>query len=192
MSTGNLNLDLLVKLLRLTTSGHDGEALSAMRKANAQLDRLDLDWEQLLKGKVTMVADPFMGRNEHAHVSTKAPPNDRPRPQPTPPPQAQPQAYTPPPRPQGVKPKPQWTSTPDINTSSPANSPAPESRRMNLFAGKCTTCLRNVPAGKGYLAGKNSAGQFQVVCGRDFGHNAKYAKRDQRPAATPDDLADLI
>lgn len=51
--------DLLIKLLKMTTSSHDNEALSAMRKANAQLVKLGFEWEKLLRGKVTIVADPF-------------------------------------------------------------------------------------------------------------------------------------
>lgn len=51
--------DLLVKLLGMTTSSVDAEALVAMRKANELLARLQLTWPALLRGRVTVLADPF-------------------------------------------------------------------------------------------------------------------------------------
>lgn len=44
-----MNTELLLKLLRMTTSQHDGEALVAIRKANAMLAAEKKDWEDLLK-----------------------------------------------------------------------------------------------------------------------------------------------
>ena len=38
----------LGKLLELTTSNHDGEALVAIRKANEALKQLGLSWTELL------------------------------------------------------------------------------------------------------------------------------------------------
>lgn len=55
----SLNLELLIKLLKLTTSSNDGEALLASRKANEVLGKFGGDWEALLRGKVTVIADPF-------------------------------------------------------------------------------------------------------------------------------------
>lgn len=88
-------LTILIKLLKMTTSTHDHEAISAMRLANAQLLKLNTDWDDLLNGKVTLVADPFTaipdvqaadavqgsnrGRNQ-------APPRTTPPPPPPPPP----------------------------------------------------------------------------------------------------------
>jgi cell division septation protein DedD len=80
----SLNLTLLIKLLKMTTSNHDGEALTAMRKANEQLGKFGGDWEALIRGKVTIIADPFTSaspppmptqRQQHA-----APPPPPPRP----------------------------------------------------------------------------------------------------------------
>lgn len=51
--------DRLLKLLRLTTSHTDGEALAAIRKANEWLLSKGLDWDKLLSGTVTIMADPF-------------------------------------------------------------------------------------------------------------------------------------
>jgi hypothetical protein len=42
------NLTLLIKLLKMTTSSHDAEALLAIRKANEQLAKFGGDWERLL------------------------------------------------------------------------------------------------------------------------------------------------
>lgn len=51
---------MLVKLLQLTTSDSDGEALAAMRKANAIVrQHFGGDWESLLKAQVKIIADPF-------------------------------------------------------------------------------------------------------------------------------------
>lgn len=51
--------ELLVKLLGMTTSSNDGEALVAMRKANALLASAGWDWAKLIAGKIRVVADPF-------------------------------------------------------------------------------------------------------------------------------------
>jgi hypothetical protein len=56
-------LDLLIKMLGLTTSSNDNVALVAMRKANKHLSKLQgsdsPDWDSLLRGKVKVVEDPF-------------------------------------------------------------------------------------------------------------------------------------
>lgn len=41
---------MLVKLMMMTTSPHDGEALVAIRKANAILASQNLNWEEFLRG----------------------------------------------------------------------------------------------------------------------------------------------
>lgn len=53
------SLTLLIKLLKMTTSSSDAEALVAARKANAELKKFGGDWESLLRGKVTVIGDPF-------------------------------------------------------------------------------------------------------------------------------------
>jgi len=52
---------LLVKLLKMTTSSSDAEALVAMRKANDLLASAGWDWDRLMAGKITVVGDPFAG-----------------------------------------------------------------------------------------------------------------------------------
>jgi hypothetical protein len=43
-----MDKDKLVKLLRMTTSSQDGEALNAIRMANAMLKAAGLDWDRLV------------------------------------------------------------------------------------------------------------------------------------------------
>jgi hypothetical protein len=51
--------ELLKKLLMMTTSTNDGEALTALRKANNILTEAGWDWNRLVDGKITVVEDPF-------------------------------------------------------------------------------------------------------------------------------------
>lgn len=51
--------DKLLKLLRMTTSPNDGEALTAIRIATKLLDEAGWTWDKLIAGKITVVADPF-------------------------------------------------------------------------------------------------------------------------------------
>lgn len=82
-------LSILIKLLKMTTSSHDHEALNAMRLANAQVLKLGTDWEDLLYGKVTLVADPFTSIPEVKPATAsgvgQASPPRRPAPPPPPP-----------------------------------------------------------------------------------------------------------
>lgn len=61
-----IKFEKFVKLMALTTSSIDGEALSALRKANAMLDETNMTWEQLLAGKVKFVRDEFGGAKSSA------------------------------------------------------------------------------------------------------------------------------
>lgn len=108
------NLGLLIKLMRLTTSDNDSEALLAIRKANEQLLKFGGDWERLLLGKVTVIGDPFLGSVIPTPPSTAQPsytprPTAPQRPAPPPPPQQptpQPSSWGPPPS------APAWTRVP--------------------------------------------------------------------------------
>lgn len=87
--------ELLIKLLSLTASDNDAEALSAIRKATALLIASGWTWERLIHGKITVIADPF--------ASLATPPTQERHS--TPPPPA-------PPRPTPVTPRPyQYTQT---------------------------------------------------------------------------------
>lgn len=92
-------LDLLIKLLMLTTSANDAEALAAMRKANNLLSsRIKSDWNELLRGKVTIVEDPFNAISTPdprggETVAPKRPAPAPPKPPPPPPPPKPPDPY---------------------------------------------------------------------------------------------------
>jgi cell division septation protein DedD len=102
-----LNLERLIKLLKLSASPNDSEALAAVRKANDVLARSFGDWDSLLRGKVTIIEDPFN--------SIKAPPRrDTPREAPSPPQRpAPPQPKPAPPPPPKPQPKPHANTTGD-------------------------------------------------------------------------------
>lgn len=57
--------ELLIKLIKLSTSSNDSEALLAIRKANDIVrEHFKGDWEALLRGKITIIADPFFSLKE--------------------------------------------------------------------------------------------------------------------------------
>ena len=115
------NLGLLIKLMGMTTSRNDGEALAAVRKANEQLVKFGGSWEELLLGKVTVIGDPFAGLEQREPRRTTTPPPPPRRPAPPPPP------YTPPPR-RPASPPPNWQQT--VQQPAPA---APASTLLNLM-----------------------------------------------------------
>lgn len=98
-------LDKLIKMMRLTESDTDAEALAALRAANRLIRNLKTDWDAVLRGKISIIADPFGG----IPVVTKsqpAPPPPPPPPRPAPQPQPA-QSWTPnPPRPRPAPPPP--------------------------------------------------------------------------------------
>lgn len=51
-----MNLDKFIKVMGMTTSPHDGEALVAIRTANAALAAINRTWEELLRGKIKVAA----------------------------------------------------------------------------------------------------------------------------------------
>jgi hypothetical protein len=93
------DLRLVVKLMKMTTSNVDTEALLALRKANEKLKALGWDWEQILEAKITIVGDPFgeiekPKRENEDEKDFYSPPRSAP-----PPPQ----------RPSKPQPAPQWS-----------------------------------------------------------------------------------
>lgn len=46
------DFEIFIKLMMMATSTNDGEALTALRKANAKLAAINRNWEELLRGKV--------------------------------------------------------------------------------------------------------------------------------------------
>lgn len=113
------NLGLLIKLLKMTSSTHDAEALSAMRKANEQLVKFGGDWERLLRGKVTVIGDPFIG----VQAPRTPPTSTRPAP-PPPAPQAPRPVPTPPSSPAYV-PKHAWGQQRQAPRTATAQAPKP-------------------------------------------------------------------
>lgn len=53
------SIDRLIKMMGMTTSDNDGQALVALRAANALLKKLNTDWDAVLRGKISIIADPF-------------------------------------------------------------------------------------------------------------------------------------
>jgi hypothetical protein len=53
------NLDIIIKLMGMTGSIHDAEALSALRMATAQLKKWGWTWDEMLRGKIKIMPDPF-------------------------------------------------------------------------------------------------------------------------------------
>jgi hypothetical protein len=65
------NLNTLIKLMMMTTSDHDGEALNALRIANAILAKANSNWDDLLRKKLHLDAtDPFASAPSMAAKST--------------------------------------------------------------------------------------------------------------------------
>jgi len=70
MSGKDFNLDKFIKLMMMTTSQHDNEALSALRLANAELTKIDVNWDQVIRGRVQI--------NVAAPIPTAPAPNTNP------------------------------------------------------------------------------------------------------------------
>ena len=137
--------ELLAKLLRMSTSPNDGEALTAIRKANELLRSAGWDWDKLLAGKIKVAADPFSGLGTpHNPTPVRTAPSPAPRPpHPTAPP---PRSYpSQPPRPQAPPPppKPQAPFEPWSHRST--------NGQPNIYPGPCYCCGHSVSARQGKL-----------------------------------------
>lgn len=177
--------DLLLKFLRMTTSPNDGEALVACRKANALLVSAGWDWEKLLRGKITVVEDPFSKIATPPEAASRPPPESMQPParptQPPPPPsrpvptysrpqpraQRPPPAATPPPMPNAP-----WPTTKKAAPSAPPSKPAPTnySLKSNRYEGYCYCCGTLVGQQGGFIFEPNKHnpaapyGKFQIIC----------------------------
>lgn len=197
----NKDLEQLIKLLKMTTSSVEAEAIVAMRKANDVANRLG-SWETILRGKVTVMADPFMD----AVVPTNTGMSRRPPPPsqhvPTPP-SSQPPPWRASPR----------RSTPTyycidgcgavvggvglrcyscdskVRAAQQAKKAASHTtlsqQRQNRFKGKCAGagCRTDVNIGDGYI--ENETGVWRVWC-RPCA--AKGAKPSKHAKPTLDDV----
>jgi hypothetical protein len=186
--------ELLLKLLKMTTSSHDGEALAAVRRANSLLSSAGWDWDRLLAGKIVVVADPFSSiptPDQYAKPTTspQAPkppraPQPPPRQPPTPPP-PHPQARTQPPPPKAARP-----------------NARPISTMPNKYPNGCWCCGDTVDAGLGFAfkpadvnihltPNPQSTSKWQVICCNCNTFNSPSmipphaARRTRKPAAIP-------
>lgn len=145
------NFNLLVKLLKMTTSSNDGEAITAMRKANEQASKFG-GWERILLGQITIVEDPFEkiatpesyggGFSRGMNAPPKPKPSDFDRNRQGHP--ASPAAPTPPPpraaHPSGFTATPQSPSSRPSRAGSWSQTPIGLSVRSNKFSGSCFCC----------------------------------------------------
>lgn len=143
--------ELLLKLLRMTTSSNDGEAIVAIRKANELLQSAGWDWDKLIAGKIKVVGDPFGNIEQPLNRQTHSRPAPPPPPQPARP--VRPAPPPPPPPPPPPRPRPQ----PLMSTKS------------NLYAGWCYCCGDAVGAQGGWIfdpSVKNSRAKskWQIIC----------------------------
>lgn len=82
--------ELLLKLLKMTTSSNDGEALTAIRKVNTMLTANGWDWDKFVSGKIKIVENPFVNLGTPMRAAPRPSPfgSSPPPPPPTPPPAA--------------------------------------------------------------------------------------------------------
>jgi hypothetical protein len=138
----DLKLDTLIKVLLMTTSDNNSESLAAIRRANVMLRNASTDWDKLLRGKVTVVADPFADiappPQSFSHNSKPTVPQ-------------RPQAYDD-----------DQYFTPHAKTPTYPKTPTPpqpprmsplhaRKNNTNAFAGHCFNCGDYTPAGYGAL-----------------------------------------
>lgn len=176
--TAKFDLTRLIKLMKMTTVTEDTLAAVAIRAANRELDKIGTDWESLLRGKVTVVADPF--------AAIPTPPPDAPKSgfRPTPPTPRPAPTYAYPTRP---------AYTPPPTTSPPSSTPhyggppplTPRFGGPNKFAGKCHKCRKTLAPYEGELFGV--PGNWKVEC-----NAGKCLPPRKRPRPTPEDLKGLI
>lgn len=135
-------LELLKKLMGMTGSQHDGEALSALRKANALLAASGKTWADLFDAKIKVVADPFAS-------IVAATPNrfQATAPTPTSTPYASTHS-TPPRRPKPTVPPKPWQQ-PWVNP--------------NKIGGRCCDCGHWVDPGKGLATKLYDGGKWEVA-----------------------------
>lgn len=152
------HLPRLIKLMKMTTSSNDGEALTAVRLANALLTKINADWEKLLLGKVQVVEDPF---------SRIATPDSSPRSRGTPTAPNRPEpataadpvdwgatatsARTSAPRPpRQAQPSSTWQQSPPPPPP-PNPSSSVKSTRPNQYAGSCYCCGVYIMPNAGFI-----------------------------------------
>lgn len=178
--------ELLRKLLNMTTSANDAEALIALRKANQLLVDQKWSWDLLLAAKIRVVGDPWSGAATPPKPQPQTPRSDdsafgftRPSggaSRTAPRPKAQPTYSSPPPPP------------PPRPAPPPPPRPTIASTRSNGFSGHCYCCGTFVPSGAGYIF-KPGASGWEVVCDPCNKSSAPVPiKRAKRRTATTSDI----
>lgn len=76
------NLDKIIKLMGMTGSAHDAEAISALRMASKLMRDWGWTWDSVLRGKIKIMPDPFA----NLPMPTAAPQRQSAAPAPPPPP----------------------------------------------------------------------------------------------------------
>lgn len=160
-----MNLSLVIKLLKMTTSANDAEALVAMRKANSIVTSAGWDWERLLLSKVKIIADPFSTLGKPDNAKSTRTPTPAPKPDPD-----DPWGYSPPPRPSRPARPSRPQASPFQNAPPPPPPSAPTgwanlSSRPNSYSGYCYCCGVFVNDGKGFVfkPSQNSV-KWECVC----------------------------
>jgi len=173
--------ELLIKLLKMSTSPQDGEALTAIRKANDLLRSAGWDWEKPVQGKIKVIGDPFKNIQEPVKPAN-APPPPMAYPKPPPPPQGRP--VHPQPRPAAPPPPPPKPFEPFSHRSTNGQD--------NAYPGRCWCCGHSVDAKAGKLfipsdftssvtaAYRSKKAVICTSCDKD-----KYTHIGTRPAPQP-------
>jgi hypothetical protein len=194
MADDTNDLERLIKIMGMTGSDNENQALVAVRKANELVAKLG-GWTAILRGKVQIriIADPFAGVQM---------PSTRPSSRPVPPPPAPSR-----PRPDSndidafvrsrtTRPAPQTPSRPqpapraDINNifgSTPASGNVSAQRlreRPNQYAGTCISCKNEVAALDGLCFQRQSGGRWYT----EHKPGTCPPPRKKRAAFTSDDL----
>lgn len=175
MKNGKTNdvetLSLLIKMMGMTTAAEDPIALMAIRKANEHLKKLGTDWDELLRGKITVIGDPFKGLQNPLAEGKEGPRYGHGASVPQRPAPAAPRPAPPPPQPR------------------PAYQPPPPKQR-NQYPGLCKHCSKLLQPQEGFLAGRNpTTGKHQIECEPGQCQPPK-ATKNQRPKVGG--LADLL
>jgi len=183
VSTGNQNLDLLIKLLGQTTNDNDNTALMAIRAANRQVEKFKTTWEDLLRGRVTIVADPFTNMVAPPVRRTQAPPATVPRPAPPPPP-----------RPQAPRNPNPFNQAPPQQPAQPTYPASNATGRPNRFRTRCHKCGRQLDAQQGLLVDQSPiTGNWRVECSQIVGGClASYQRPKGAAKKSTDNLTDLL
>lgn len=170
--------ELLLKLLKMTTSDNDGEALTAIRKANALLSASAWDWDQLIHSKIRIIEDPFKNLGVPATAGTNGSGQSH-------------RPYTPP-RPAQAPP-----------VQPPKRTTWPLGIQPNRYVGFCYCCGNEVVTNAGFifkpiLHNAQASSDWKVTCATCNGTNtmpgasiSSYAASRQRSTKRKPYVSDL-